>query len=120
MNRSLQCLTAGLLFLLPGLFAAQAPKRSVTLEVMNPRAEIPSPPMSPLSPRVKDLAGKRIGIYWIGKAGGDNFWDNVDLLLKEKYPTAKILRYEGVFDLGDKRAAEIAKEVDALLYGVGD
>ena len=120
MKRLLQCLAAGLLFSLPSLFAADAPKKSVTLEVMNPRAEIPPPPMSPDTARVKELAGKRIGIYWIGKAGGNNFWDNVEQLLKEKYSTAKILRYEGLFDLGDKRAAEIAKEVDTLLYGVGD
>jgi hypothetical protein len=120
MKKLLQCSAVGLLFILPGLSAAQAPEQSVTLEVMNPRAEIPPPPMFPLTPRVKELAGKRIGIYWIGKAGGDNFWDNVEVLLKEKYPTSKIVRYEGPFDLGDKRASEIAKEVDTLLYGVGD
>ena len=109
-----------LLLIVPGVLVAQAPKKGVTLEVMNPRSEIPPPPMFPDTARVKDLAGKRIGIYWIGKAGGDNFWDNVALLLQEKYPTSKILRYEGPFDLGEQKAGEIAKEVDTLLYGVGD
>jgi len=120
MKRLMQCFAAGLFFALPSLLAADAPRNSATLEVMNPRAEIPPPPMFPDTARVNELAGKRIGIYWIGKAGGDNFWDNVEQLLKEKYPTAKILRYEGPFDLGEKRASEIAKEVDTILYGVGD
>jgi hypothetical protein len=97
-----------------------APPDSVTLEVVNPRGEIPPPPFFPLSPRVKELAGKRIGLYWIGKAGGDNFWDGVEELLSAKYPSATILRYQGPFDLGDERTAKIAKEVDTILYGVGD
>lgn len=109
------------ILLLPGWFALKAaPPDRITLEVMNPCGDIPPPPTFPPSPRVKELSGKRIGIYWLGKAGGDNFWDGVDELLKEKFPTAKILRYRGSFDLGDERAAEIAKEVDTVLYGVGD
>ena len=120
MKRVVQCLCVGVL-LVPGWFALKAaPPDSVTLEVMNPRAEIPPPPTIPPSPRVTELSGKRIGIYWLGKAGGDNFWDGVEELLKGKYPTANILRYRGPFDLGEERAAKIAKEVDTVLYGVGD
>ncbi|MEJ2245877.1 MAG: hypothetical protein P8Y80_07355 [Acidobacteriota bacterium] len=120
MKRLIPCLIVGVL-LMPGWFSLEAaPPDSVTLEVMNPLGEIPPPPSFPPSPRVKELSGKRIGIYWLGKAGGDNFWDGVDELLKEKFPTANILRYQGPFDLGDERAAKIAKEVDTVLYGVGD
>ena len=110
-----------MILLLPGLFAVNATGSDpITLEVMNPRGEIPPPPFFAPSPRVKELSGQRIGIYWLGKAGGDNFWDGVDELLQAKYPSAKILRYRGPFDLGDERAAKIAKEVDTVLYGVGD
>lgn len=100
--------------------AGQKAASSVTLEVMNPRADIAPPPFNAINPRVAELAGKRIGIYWIGKAGGDNFFDGLEQLLNEKYPTAKTIRYKGPFDLGEKRAAEIAKEVDTIIYGVGD
>ena len=110
----------GLLCMLGWSDLLAGPPDSVTLEVMNPRAVIPPPPFSPPSPRVKELSGKKIGIYWLGKAGGDNFWDGVDELLKERYPTATILRYRGSFDLGDEMAARISKEVDTVLYGVGD
>jgi len=40
--------------------------------------------------------------------------------LKEKFPTATILRYKGPFDLGEKVAGTLAKEVDIFIYGVGD
>jgi hypothetical protein len=93
---------------------------AVTLEVMNPRGEIPPPPFFAPAKRTGDLPGKKIGLYWIGKAGGNNFFDVLEQLLKEKYPSATILRYRGPFDLGEKRAAEIAKEVDTFVYGVGD
>ena len=96
-----------------GIYAA-------TLEVMNPRGEIPPPPFHAPSPRISNPDGKKIGIYWIGKAGGDNFWDGIEQLLKERYPKVQTVRYEGPFDLGDARAAEIAKEVDTMFYGVGD
>jgi hypothetical protein len=93
---------------------------AVTLEVLNPRGEIvPQPILAPV-PRLAALAGKRVGIYWNSKAGGDHFWDVVEAELKVKAPTTKIVRYNGPFDPGDARAAAMAREVDAFLYGVGD
>lgn len=120
MKRIVPCLLVGVLLISGWLALKAGPPDSVTLEVMNPRAEIPPPPTFPPSPRVTELSGKRIGIYWLGKAGGDNFFDGVEELLKEKYPMANILRYRGPFDLGEERAGKIAKEVDTVLYGVGD
>jgi hypothetical protein len=92
----------------------------VTLEVLNPRGEIKPPPALTPVPRLPDLSGKRIGIYWNRKAGGNNFWDVVEEQLKEKFPTVKIIRFDGGFDPGEKRAAAISKEADTFLYGVGD
>ena len=93
---------------------------AVTLEVLNPRGEIKTLPTFAPSPRVTDLAVQRIGIYWNEKAGGNNFWDVIEELLKQKFPTAKIVRYRGPFDLGETKAATIAKECDTFIYGVGD
>ena len=93
---------------------------AVTLEVLNPRGEIKTLPTLAPSPRVTDLAVQRIGIYWNEKAGGNNFWDVIEELLKQKFPTAKIVRYRGPFDLGETKAATIAKECDTFIYGVGD
>jgi hypothetical protein len=93
---------------------------AVTLKVLNPRGEITPPPVNAPSARISDWGGKKIAIYWNGKAGGDNFWNNVEALLKEKLPNASVLRYNGPFDLGDTQAARIAKEADGFFYGVGD
>jgi hypothetical protein len=92
----------------------------ISLTVLNPRGEITPPPIVAPAGRVADLSGRKIAIYWNGKAGGDNLWNNVEALLKEKIKNPNILRYEGPFDLGDALAAKIAHEVDAFIYGVGD
>ena len=93
---------------------------AVTLEVLNPRGEIPPPPVQAPNPRVTDLGSKKIGIYWNEKAGGNNFWDVIEELLTQAFPTAKIVRYRGPFDPGETKAATIAKECDTFIYGVGD
>jgi hypothetical protein len=98
----------------------KVPPKGVTLEVLNPRGEIEPPPTLAPTTRVTDLAGKRVGLYWNGKVGTDVFFDTVEKLLKEKFPTIKVLRYVGAFDLGDALAPKIAKEVDTFIYGVGD
>ena len=92
----------------------------VTLKVLNPRGESDPPPNFAITGRVTDLAGKKIGLYWLGKPDGDVFFDRVQKLLEEKFPTAKVLRYTGAFDIGDALAAKVAKEVDTFVYGVGD
>jgi hypothetical protein len=98
--------------------ATAAPE--VSLTVMNPRGEIAPPPLLAPQPRIPDLSGKKLAIYWNGKAGGNHFWKAVEQLLKEKLPNTNVLRYDGAYDLGDPLAARIAKEADAFLYGVGD
>ena len=92
----------------------------VTLKVLNPRGESEPPPNLGITSRVTDLAGKKIGLYWLGKPDGDVFFDRVQKLLEEKFPTATVLRYTGAFDIGDGLAAKMAKEVDTFIYGVGD
>ncbi len=92
----------------------------VTLQVLNPRGDLVLPPVTPPSTRIPNLKGKKIGLYWIEKPGGDHFLNGVEELLKEKLPGTTVLRYSGSFDLGDKLAEKIAKEIDAFIYGVGD
>ena len=93
---------------------------SVTLKVLNPRGESEPPPNLAITARVTDLAGKKIGLYWLGKPDGDVFFARVQKLLEEKFPTATVLQYTGAFGIGDALAAKIAREVDTFVYGVGD
>jgi hypothetical protein len=93
-------------------------KEKVSFVCLNPQGvvEIPAP-SGLMNHRVKDLAGKKIGIIWDGKKGGDNFCIAVEELLKEKFPTATTMRLVW----GDAEAAEKAKkEMDTFIYGVGD
>ena len=92
----------------------------LTLKVSNPRGERESSVMRGISPRLSSLEGKKIGIYWNGKPDGDYFWDTIEGLLKKKFPTSTVVRYNGPGDLGEAFASQIASEVDSFFYGVGD
>lgn len=93
---------------------------AVKLVVLNPRGEIAPPPIFAPQPRIADLAGKKIGIYWNGKAGGNYFWNIIERLVKEKLANTTVLRYDGAYEIGNPLAAKMAAEVDAFFYGVGD
>jgi hypothetical protein len=90
----------------------------VVLNCINPQGAVELPlPLGLVNPRVKDLTSKKIGIFWDGKKGGDNFCIAVEEQLQQKYPTASIIRLAW----GDIAAAEKAKEeIDTFIYGVGD
>ena len=93
---------------------------NLSLKVLNPRGERESSVMRGISPRLSGLEGKRIGIYWNGKPDGDYFWDTIEGMLKAKFPTSTVVRYNGPGDLGEAFAKQIAAEVDTFFYGVGD
>src|SRR5487761_446355 len=74
-----------------GLFLAAAASAQVTLEVMNPRGEIPPPKTVGISPRGRSLDGKKIVLIDNGKYGASNFLDALADMLKEKYPKATVV-----------------------------
>jgi len=104
--------------LIEGVKMIEKPHEAI--RVLNPRGERAPGQARGISPRVKRLEDKRIGIYWNGKPDGDYFWDTIEELLKKRFATARVLRYNGPGDLGETLAAKMAKEVDTFLYGVGD
>lgn len=103
-----------------GLFTGCGTTAEFTLEVLNPRGDIARPAYLAPNPRVMDLSGKKIGLYWNGKSGGNNLLDVLEGMLKEKYPTATIIQFRGTHQISDDMAADLAKEVDTFIYGVGD
>lgn len=92
----------------------------VELKLLNPRGIIEARPTSAPSPRVKDLAGKRVGLYWNSKPGMDNFYTVFEELLKKKYPTATTTLLRGAFLIRDDDAEAWQKDIDTFVYGVGD
>lgn len=92
----------------------------VEFEVLNPRGKIEAVPVSPPPPRITDLNGKTIGLYSNSKPGMDNLYTVFEELLKQKYPSAKVVTMAGAFLIRDEDADTLAKEIDAFIYGVGD
>ncbi len=95
-------------------------KRTVKLELLNPRGEIEPAPIYRPVPRVTDLAGRRVGLYSNGKPGVDNFYAVFEELLKKKFPTATVTMLRGAFEIRDEEAKAWAPQVDTFVYGVGD
>jgi len=93
-------------------------KNKITLECLNPRGELVEPKkiMGLVVPRVTDLKGKRIALVWCEKLGGQNYFDDIEKLLKKKFPTAKVLRMNWAAGIEKK----LLEETDAFVYGVGD
>jgi len=111
-------------FVSASLFLAGPAAAQVTLEVMNPRGEIPPPPTLGISPRVRDLAGKKIVLIDNGKFGASNFLDVLAQMLKQKYPTATIVMYpkpaaQTITDL-PKWYPTVKQQGDLFVFGVGD
>jgi len=110
--------------LVGGLFAAATAGAQVTLEVMNPRGEIPPPKTLGISPRGGSLDGKKIVLIDNGKYGASNFLDALADRLKQKYPAATVVMYpkpaaQTITDL-PKWYPTVKQQGDLFVFGVGD
>lgn len=106
------------------LCVAGAAAAQVTIEVMNPRGEIPPPKTLGISPRGGSLDGKKIVLIDNGKFGASNFLDVLAVMLKQKYPTATIVMYpkpaaQTITDL-PKWYPTVKQQGDFFVFGVGD
>jgi hypothetical protein len=95
-----------------------------TLEVLNPVAEAEEKFIPPAS-RVKDLSGKRVGLYWNMKSGGDAALDRIETLLKERYPGISAQRYIGsvgfmMRHLTPEDARRMSEECDVVVGTTND
>jgi hypothetical protein len=91
----------------------------ITIEVLNPRGVLHSVPMTGLSAqRPTDLAGKKIALL-SEKSDSVVFFDAVEKLLKERYPTATILRFPSAASpMVPDNSAEVEAQCDVWLQGV--
>ncbi len=92
----------------------------VKLETLNPRGVIEAKQYFAPAPRVKNLAGKRVGLYWNSKHGMDNFYTVFAELLKKRYPTATTTVLRGAFLIREDDALDWQDKIDTFVYGVGD
>jgi hypothetical protein len=94
-------------------------KNKVRLEVLNPRGVIQSAEVKGLTaPRPADLAGKRIALM-SEKIESLHFFDALEELLKKKFPTATILRFDSPANpMRPDNTAQVAAQCDVWLQGV--
>jgi hypothetical protein len=97
----------------------KAAQKKVTLEVLNPRGILHSVPITGLTnPRPQSLAGKKIALM-SEKIESLHFFDELEELLKKKYPTATFLRFDSPANPArPDNTAEVAAKCDVWLQGV--
>ncbi len=98
-------------------------KLPAVLEVLNPRGEIPAIQATGLTPRTKDLNGKKIGLIDNGKVGAHYFLDAVEKELKKRLPGVTIVRLKkpgSTTAAAPKFYPDVAKKVDTFIYATGD
>jgi hypothetical protein len=96
---------------------------SVKLEVMDPTGIDPRLDGSIGAPRINTLEGKRIGLVWNNKDYGDKLLEQVKDLLQKRYPTAQFIMFrlkECCVPPPPGELEKIAKEVEAVIYTLGD
>ncbi len=117
-------------FVIIGLLAmpmlASAKETVQQWELVNPAGVIKITPIK-IPPRINTLEGKTIGLKWNMKPGGNIFLDRVAELLKEKVPSAKIIKFYEVepttvpqsanMDVADQKARIIAKYKPDIVIG---
>jgi len=102
----------------------QAQPERITLEVMNPMGVIEPSATLGISPRVGDLAGKRIALMHNNKPGASNLLDALQKLLSKKYPSASFVRgYETDPVMPPKDPdmyKNAAAKCDTFIFAMGD
>ena len=94
------------------------------LEVLNPVADT-KPEKVELAPKLPDLSGKTIGLFFNQKAGGDILLEQNAELLKQRYSGMKFKNYLGVVgqimrSITAEQADTISKECDAVIGATAD
>jgi hypothetical protein len=64
------------------------------LDVLNPVADSVEQKAAPAA-RVDTLDGKRVGLYWNIKAGGNHALDRAEQLISERYKDVSFFRHHG-------------------------
>jgi hypothetical protein len=97
-------------------------------EVLSPWADVDHVPLKGIAPRLKDLAGKKIGLFVLSKPAARPILVAVEAKLKQRYPTCEISWYGSnlpftrmqIESENKARFEEWVNGVDAVIGAVGD
>ena len=107
---------------------ADTKELGMAYEVLSPWAEADPIPLKGISPRVPDLAGRRIGLFASNKPAAPRIMDVLERRMKERFPSSEISRYSAkesflVLQMAGKdrnRFEEWVRGVDVIAAAVGD
>jgi hypothetical protein len=98
------------------------PRNEAELTVLNPRGETGGAPLAPPSPRLKDLAGKRIGIIENRIPTGEMLFPLLEKALRERAPATEFrvwdLPISASRENRDARLKEVADDSDGVVLGM--
>lgn len=98
-------------------------------EVLSPWSDVDPIPSKGISPRLTDLAGKKIGLAYNFKSAARPILSVVERKLKERFPSSEISWFNilsrnekspSEMKLAEAEYAEWIKGVDAVITAVGD
>jgi hypothetical protein len=95
-------------------------------EVLNPWAEVDPVPLQAVSPPLKDMTNKTIGLFHNDKVGAGPIHTLVETKLKEKFSTLKFTHFLRANNISmaeteDKGKYEAwLRGVDAVIFAAGD
>lgn len=90
------------------------------LEVLDPVAPGAAKTVKPAA-RLKDLNGRKIGLYWNTKPGGDAGLEEIARLLEQKYQNLKFEKFYYRFPAPRPILDKVAKSgVDAIISASAD
>lgn len=93
------------------------------LSIFNPVAEVKTVEKFNTAVKLRDMNGKRIGLFWNGKAGGDLVLARTSELLKQRYNGLIFQNYTGAENprkVSPEQADTIVRENDALIASTSD
>src|SRR3990167_11195906 len=106
---------------------AQASRGTASYDVLSPWAHVDPVPLRGITPRPKDLAGKKIGLFSNGKRAAALTLTAFEARLKEKVPSVETSWYTStkvntpeILTEGKDRFEAWVKGVDAVVLSVAD
>src|SRR4030042_458047 len=135
MNRFLLALSIGILAVIGAqdLFGAQGaassqPKaQDIQVEVLSPWADVDPIPLRGISPRVQNLAGKKIGLFVNSKRAAMPIAESIDKRLKAMYPDIQTIVFHStepnvnkIETKNKEKFTAWVRGIDAVIAVVGD
>jgi hypothetical protein len=116
--RLIFALILGTILMLPSISVAM--EKAQEWEIINPAGVIEIKQVQ-LAPRITTLEGKTIVLRWNGKHNGDNFLNRIAELLKEKVPSAKVIKLYEVDRSTNKISGNLAESarIAQVIKGMG-